>query len=550
MTDASTSMSAARDQQWLVQLDSALRTRGLEAAGRLALQALAEGVQHPGVMNLAASAHFGEGRFEDALQLLNRARAVAPNDPKLLNSIGLCLKSLGRMDEALQTFDNALAINPNMASAHFNRGLVLQDLKHTRAARLAYERAAALDPNHVDAVASIAWLDAQEGDAVSARANGERALMRSPANVVARLAMASADLQLGDLAAATARLSALGRESRMEDEDRAIMLGLLGDLHDAEGRTAEAFAAYQASNDVQKAMYAARFASAGATSPRDHAERLIAWFRNADPQIWRHVPVAQPQAGEPKTHVFLVGFPRSGTTLLENVLAAHPDVVSLEERNCLESASATYLTSPEGLDRLSRIDPVEAAREREAYWSKVRKLGVEPSGRVFIDKMPLASVALPLVAKLFPDAIVLFARRDPRDVVLSCFRRRFGMNAAMYHLLTLEGAAAYYDSVMRLSELYREILPRPQHVVRYESLVEDFEGTARAACEFLGLQWDQDQLDFAAKARSRNIVTPSAAQVVRGINREGKGVWRRYREQMAPVLPVLEPWVHRFGYDQ
>jgi hypothetical protein len=157
-------------------------------------------------------------------------------------------------------------------------------------------------------------------------------------------------------------------------------------------------------------------------------------------------------------------------------------------------------------------------------------------------------VQLPLVAKLFPNARVLFARRDPRDVVLSCFRRRFAMNPSMYQLLTLEGAAAFYDAVMALSELYRDVLPLPQHVVRYEDLVEDFEGTARAACDFIGLGWDPALLDFAAKARTRGISTPSAAQVTGGLNRKGQGVWQRYREQMALVLPLLQPWVERFGY--
>jgi len=163
--------------------------------------------------------------------------------------------------------------------------------------------------------------------------------------------------------------------------------------------------------------------------------------------------------------------------------------------------------------------------------------------------MPLASVQLPVIAKLFPDARLLFARRDPRDVVLSCFRRRFGMNPAMYQLLTLDGAAAYYDAVMRLSEVYRDLLTLPRHEVHYESLVEDFEGTTRAVCDFLGVRWTDDMRDFAAKARSRGISTPSAAQVARGLNREGQGAWRRYREQMAPVLPLLQPWVGPFGYE-
>jgi hypothetical protein len=119
----------------------------------------------------------------------------------------------------------------------------------------------------------------------------------------------------------------------------------------------------------------------------------------------------------------------------------------------------------------------------------------------------------------------------------------------MYQLLTFEGAAAFYDAVMRLSELYRDLLPLLRHEVRYESLVEDFEPTVRAACDFIGLEWNDSMLDFAAKARTRGISTPSAAQVARGLNREGQGAWRRYRDQMAPVLPLLEPWLERFGYD-
>ena len=123
------------------------------------------------------------------------------------------------------------------------------------------------------------------------------------------------------------------------------------------------------------------------------------------------------------------------------------------------------------------------------------------------------------------------------------------MNESMYQLLTLDGAAAYYDAVMRLSEVYREVLNLPRHEVRYESLVEDFETTVRAACDFIGLEWDASMLEFAARARTRGISTPSAAQVARGLNREGQGAWRRYRDQMAPVLPLLEPWVERFGYE-
>ena len=541
---------AARQQQWLEQVDSALRGQGLEAAARLSLQALAEGVEHPAVLNLAATAHYGQGRFEDAARLLERAHALAPKDPHVLNSLGVCLQALGRTDAALQAYDDALRVDPRMAPAHFNRGSLRQDLNDIKGARAAYQQAAALDPNYVEALAGLAWLDAQAGDADSARLNGERALKLSPANWLARMALASADLQQEDLTAAGTRLTALIQDPGLTPVNRSIVLGLAGDVLDAEGRPTEAFAAYQAANAELRTLNAPRFEAPGMETALDQVRRLISWFEAADPEPWRQAPPARPRAEEPSAHVFLVGFPRSGTTLLENVLAAHPQVVSLEEKDCLESVSAPYLASDGGLERLARISSGEAARQREAYWAMVRTYGVEPRGRVFIDKMPLASVRLPIIAKLFPNARLLFARRDPRDVVMSCFRRRFGMNPSMYQLLTLEGAAAYYDAVMRLSGIYGNLLPLPRHLVRYESLVEDFEATARAACDFLGIEWDQGMVDFAARARARGISTPSAAQVARGLNREGQGAWRRYAQQMAPVLPILEPWVRQFGYDE
>lgn len=539
---------AARRQQWLEQIDGALRSYGMAAAGQLALQALADGVEHPAVLNLAASVRYGEGRIDEAASLLKRARSLAPKDAHILNSLGVCLKALGDTDGALRAYEAATRADPGLAAAHFNRGSILEERSDISGARLAYERATELDPNYVEPLAGLAWLDAQAGDTDSARSRTHRALTLSPSNVLALLALASADLQDRDLAAAADGLATLQQDPALTPLNRSIVLGLAGDLLDAQDRPAEAFAAHTASNAQLKALNAPHFEAPGQESALGQVRRLAAWFDMTDPQLWRESSPARPRASDPKAHVFLVGFPRSGTTLLENVLAAHPEVVSLEEKDLLAPAAASYLASNEGLVRLARIGSGEALRQRDAYWAVVRGHGVEPRGKVFIDKMPLASVQLPLVAKLFPNARVLFARRDPRDVVLSCFRRRFGMNPSMYQLLTLEGAAAFYDAVMGLSERYREILPLAQHIVRYESLVEDFEGTARSACDFLGLEWDTGMADFAARARSRGISTPSAAQVARGLNREGQGAWRRYEGQMNPILPLLAPWVERFGY--
>jgi len=178
----------------------------------------------------------------------------------------------------------------------------------------------------------------------------------------------------------------------------------------------------------------------------------------------------------------------------------------------------------------------------------VRAEGADPAGKVFVDKHPLNTFRLPLILKLFPDAKILFARRDPRDVVLSCFRRRFAMSGSAYQLLTLPGAANHYDAAMRLADVLEPAMGPRTLVVRHESLVEDFDATVGEVCSFLGLAWTDAMRNFADKAKDRAVATPSGVQLSRGLSAEGVGAWRRYAEQLAPVLPTLKPWVDAYGY--
>ena len=204
--------------------------------------------------------------------------------------------------------------------------------------------------------------------------------------------------------------------------------------------------------------------------------------------------------------------------------------------------------SPPDLARLAQAGETELAPLRAAYWARVRAEGAEPAGKVFVDKHPFNTFRLPLILKLFPDAKILFARRDPRDVVLSCYRRRFAMSSQAYQLLTLPGVAGYYDVAMRLADLLQPAMAGNTLVVRHEALVADFDTVVGEVGAFLGLPWSDTVRNFADQARDRAVATPSGAQLSRGLSAEGVGAWRRYREQLAPILPALGAWVERFGY--
>jgi hypothetical protein len=204
---------------------------------------------------------------------------------------------------------------------------------------------------------------------------------------------------------------------------------------------------------------------------------------------------------------------------------------------------------PEDLGRLARATPPELEQWRAAYWRRVANAGIQPAGKIFVDKHPLNTLKLPLIARLFPDAKILFACRDPRDIVLSCFRHRFRMSAPIYELLTIEGAASYYAAVMQFLIRSMSIWTLDTLLVRHEDLVTGFTREMKRICEFMKIEWVPAMGDFALRTKERAVLTPSTAQLVHGLSTEGLGQWRRYRTWLAAVQETLEPWVKRFYYD-
>jgi tetratricopeptide (TPR) repeat protein len=522
-------------------VEKALHSGDMAGAMRLSEDAVTAGAEHPTLLSLAGLRRMGRADNAAALPLLLRARTLAPRHVGTLDALGQCLTRLGRPREALAVFDAALSVAPD-ARLYFNKAMALEDASALDEARAALTRAIALAPAHAEALARLALLAAQRGDAGAARSFAERALKAKPGEPVARIALAMAALEEKDFAAGEAQISVLLRMPDLTPVNLAIVHGLAGDILDAQDKPAEAFTAYSAAKSTLRAAYAGTMTG---ESVRAREQSLADYFRKAEPMAWRGAA-----AQSPRTHVFLIGFPRSGTTLLEQVLAAHPDVEAMEERACLVDSATEFFGSNQDLDRLAALGDGALAPWRQAYWNRVAETGPLPSKRVFIDKMPLNLVFLPLVAKLFPAAKILLALRDPRDVVLSCFRRRFAMNAGMYEFTSLDTAAAYYAAVMELTQVYSGMLALALCPTRHESLIADFAGEARRLCDFLGLEFHDEMGGFAWRARARNIDTPSGTQVARGLTAAGLGQWRRYREQLAPILPVLAPFVARFGYPE
>ena len=529
------------DRARLRAVHQALSAGDIPTAGKLAEDALNDGIDHPMVLNLVAGRREEEGRLEEALVLLRRALAAAPDAIGMMNAIGLVLNRLGRFEEAVAAYGEALAKAPDFAPALANRATALMALARLNEARADYAAAAAADPNNLLAANGLAALALRRGDAAEARRQAEAVLAREPGFPGAVTTLAGADLAEGRPGAAEAALAMLLGDARLDPIDRAMAWGLRGDALDAMGRFAEAFAAWQEANALQRAHYAPDY---------DGRPGTLALVRELTAAIaGRRVPAAWGHGGRSpaKSHVFLVGFPRSGTTLLEQVLEEHPDVTTMAEKEGLVDATRQWLADADRVARFCEAEDEALEPFRDAYWRRVAAEGADPAGRVFVDKHPFNTFKLPLIARLFPDARVLFARRDPRDTVLSCFRQRFQMTDPVWQMLTMEGTAELYAATMAMAEASEQAFGLFTHDVRLEALIADFDGETKAVCNFIGVPWDERMRDFAANVASRGVFTPSGPQLARGLNAQGVGKWRDYAAEMAPVMEVLAPWVARFG---
>lgn len=519
----------------------------LRRAVSLASAAKADGIAHVVVHHLLALGLKEDGRFEEAIVELGLGLKLDANDPRLLTTVGFCLLELGQRQEAAKIFGVAVKLDPASAEASYGYGWAAERLGALASAESGFKRALDLNPSHADAMAGLSGLAARRRDWQTAQDYAERASRLDPRQTDALMNLARVEIGLSRFDAAIERLIAIILVPELKPLARANARLMLGDALDGAGRRQEAFDAYAAGKSDLRRLYAPVYRKGGASAALDGVGRILAEFLETPEEAWRKPSRTSHRSSE-RSHAFLLGFPRSGTTLLEQILAAHPGVVTLEERPVMIEAEAEFLTRPGGVRRLSGVLSDLLEPYRASYWSRAREFGVERHGKVFVDKHPLSTIRLPLIAKVFPEAKIIFAVRDPRDVVLSCFRRGFNMNASMYEFTSMVDAAVYYDAVMKAGSIYMDKLELPVHQIRYERLVRDFQHTLQGLCDFLGVEWTETLRDFAAISGGRMSATPSSTQVGRGLYAEGVDQWRRYAFALEPVASILHPWVEKYGY--
>ena len=486
-------------------------------------------------LNLATTL-WAAGRIDEAEAELRRMTVDFPEDPKPLRELHVLYHQSERDAEATDAIDRATAIEPDNVELLLGKASHLSKLLMTNESEAIYRRVLELDPRnslgHLGVAVCLDLTNRTEELSVVAENAAQQDIGPDALNFIRAMDHRRAKRFAEGLAAL---------EKVPEDLETARRFHVMGQLLEGVGRYNDAFAAFTEMNRLMDDEFPAALERAAAY--RD----MIRERREAMTSEWMAGWREEQSADDRRPPVFLYGFPRSGTTLLDTMLMGHPNIDVLEEEPTLQNASASF----ESAASLASASDETIAAARSAYFAFVaQKVALNPD-QLLVDKNPLGINAVPIMRRLFPKAKHILALRHPCDVLLSCYVTNFRMNDGMASFTKLETAAELYDLSFSYFEQARALMHLDVHTIHYERVIEDRDRELRALFDFLELDWHDAVLDHETTARTRGrIKTASYAQVVEPIYNRSAGRWENYLKHMEPVLPILAPWIEKFGYEQ
>ncbi|MFM9912363.1 MAG: sulfotransferase [Methylophilaceae bacterium] len=533
----------------------------LPEAENLLRQILASAPQfHPAYHTLGLIA-YEVGKLPLAVELISKAITLNPNVGFYQRNAGEMCRRLERLDEAVQFGQRATELSPDDLDAHYNLGLALTDQCAWQASITAYRRALALNPKHGLSWNNLGAALEKQGDLDAAEAAYSKAIALNPKHSEAQTNLGAMYSEQGRLEEACRCFEAaikaapdfiephynlsslktytetdphllmlernLGQAQALPLKARIRYWFALGKAREDVGRFDEAFAAYEQGNRMQHEIL-----------PCDE-ERADEVLREVIKVFSKEFFAERKNVkGSTAAPIFIVGMPRSGTTLLEQILSSHPAVHGAGELMDLHEVVLSAGNNNQRFPNfVTNIKPEDFAKLGEQYAKRVWKLA--PDAERITDKMPANFFYLGMIHLMLPNAKIIHAMRDPMDSCFSCYSRLF--NDTMEFAYNLGTLGRYYARYMQLMRHWHEVLPAGKILdLRYEEMVADTAGQARRILDFLELPWDDNCLAF--HENKRHVKTASVAQVRKPIYKTSVEKWRRFEAHLQPLLRIVNEY--------
>ena len=475
-----------------------------------------------------ADALLSQGRPSEALRQITLAAGSEPEAPEMLVSMGNILQELGRSDDAIACFERVLAALPDFTPVYCNIGNVLRQLGRLSEAIEFYEKALRLDPNYVEGYYDLGVVWNELGDQEKALTSFRRAIALDRHFTKAWHAIASQSRSnLNDEDVQTMQ-QALRSSAEYSPEQRMHLEYALGKVQENDGNYDVAIEHYHTANGIRRD-------AVDYSVERDEAalfDNLKATFNSDFLARWSQAGVAD------TTPIFIIGMPRSGTTLAEQIIASHSSVFGGGELLTLPRVITERFPMQDGVDYTAALETASVSDFEfvaNRYIASIREL--DGKARHITDKLPTNFLNLGLIKILFPNARVIHCVRDARDTCYSIYKHFFSARGHHY-AYDMEELGHYYNLYADLMAHWRQVFPGGFFDLHYESMVGEQETTTRALLDACGLPWDPACLKF--HKTTRPVATISASQVRQPIYTGSVGAWRNYEESLAPLLRVLD----------
>ncbi|MHB8346890.1 MAG: tetratricopeptide repeat-containing sulfotransferase family protein [Acidiferrobacterales bacterium] len=484
-----------------------------------------------------------QGQLDGAVASYRRACALQPDFLAAVSNLGTALTNLGETVEALKWLNHALSLAPNAPQVLCSVAAVLEQDSRFEEARARLRKALAIDPDFLDALVALAGLEEKMNHLDEARTITTRGLEIAPDHAQLTIVAAKIARNEGRHPDAIDLLERVLTQQPDPTGHGEVRL-LLGRSYDQVGDADRAFHNFTEGNRLTAEKLPAGYDRRAYWRELD---RLEGCLTPTLPDAW----TGQPDPREDRSPVFLMGFARSGTTLLDQILDSHPRLQTLSEPPTVGAMMETFWAlAKDRPDPLTNLDADEIARLRKVYFDTAARVTRLDGQRQLIDKMPLNTALAHVLWRIFPHSKFILAIRHPCDVCLSCFMQNFAINNAMTVFQSLPDTVALYARIMGLWKQCIQVLPIDYHRIRYEDLVADFQGESRRLLDYLGVEWDDAIRNYTEHAKTRTVNTASYHQVTQPIFQHARYRWKRYARHLDPYLPALTPYIDYFGYTE
>lgn len=476
----------------------------------------------------------------NAHELVRSAIALTPDNPLVHAMMGQVLHVQNQLQKSADSYRKSLAISKEQPQVLLNLGVVLNDLKRYEEAILVFRQVLEYQPDNLDAMSHLAYLY-------------ERSYMLDQAVEIVNKGL-SINSQHPTLTFISGKL-----QQRNDNKTEAIQLikrslelsltsvlhgdaySRLGYLYDRAGETQNSIECFTQANSI----YTKQCQEKGIDKNTFNTE--VEYLNVLGKQMLCDSSEDIDQNTDP---VFLIGFPRSGTTLLNQILDSHGEIQTLEEKPLVASLiNKLYELSKNQNAGVLSLDKHNALELRKAYFNTVSKYMTLKPGNIFIDKFPLNIAYVPVISKVFPDAKYILALRHPCDACLSCFMHSFGLNSAMMNFTSIEDTVSLYVKLMSSWEEFSATNNIKFHRIRYEDTIENFQYETDQLLKFLRLDWDDKVNAHTENARSKGFIdTPSYDQVTKPLYKHAIYRWHKYKSLFEAHLDDLEPLIKEYGY--